>query len=274
MRSCQSPNYGVRRTPIIVTSRQRHRGAADTERSTQRRSLSASRGHARIRQVWYEEQRAGLGRLFAAAVETTIAAILENPAAYPGVYGDTRRALKILLVAVVAALLPGVATSADSPPAMYIDKGACPFECCTYRAWNATADTVVHAKPDKNAQVVGLVKAGAIVEAITGEVHSRPVAFVVKKPHAEYTPGDVLWVYTYLGEGHFKVWRSGAMHEEDLGFSPHGGSPGARCENREQCWGEIKNELKSSWWVKVRSKEGWEGWSNEPEHFGNKDACG
>ena len=43
--------------------------------------------------VWYEEQRAGLGHLFAAAVETTIAAILEDPSAYPRVYGDTRRAL-------------------------------------------------------------------------------------------------------------------------------------------------------------------------------------
>ena len=43
--------------------------------------------------VSYEEQRAGLGRLFAAAVETTIAAILENLPVYPPVHDDTRRAL-------------------------------------------------------------------------------------------------------------------------------------------------------------------------------------
>jgi hypothetical protein len=144
--------------------------------------------------------------------------------------------MKILLVAVIVALLRGVATGADSPPAVFIDKGACPFECCTYRAWNVKADTVVRAKPDKTAKVVGLLKAGAIVEAITGEVHSSPAVFVVKQPHAGYKPGDVLWVYTYLGEGRFKVWRNGAMHEEDLGFSPHG--------------------------------------ANEAAHFGNKDACG
>ncbi len=83
-----------------------------------------------------------------------------------------------------------------------------------------------------------------------------------------------MWVYTYLGEGRFKVWRDGAVQEEDLGFSPHGGSPGARCENKRQCWGELEKALKFSWWVKVRSKEGWEGWSDQPEHFGNKDACG
>jgi len=43
--------------------------------------------------AWYEGQRAGLGQLFAAAVEVTIDAILQNPLAYPRVHGDTRRAL-------------------------------------------------------------------------------------------------------------------------------------------------------------------------------------
>jgi len=43
--------------------------------------------------VWYEEQRIGLGRTFAAAVDSAIAAILQNPLAYPRVHGDTRRAL-------------------------------------------------------------------------------------------------------------------------------------------------------------------------------------
>jgi hypothetical protein len=182
--------------------------------------------------------------------------------------------MKKLLFAVVVALLPGAATSTDSPPAQYIDKGACPFECCVYRAWHTKADTVAYAQPDKTTKVVGFLKAGTMVEAITGEVHSTPVRFVIKKPHAEYKPGDVLWVYTYLGEGSFKIWRHGSMHAEDLGFSPYGGSPGARCENANQCWGELEKELKFTWWVKVRSQEGWEGWSNQPEHFGNKDACG
>jgi len=42
---------------------------------------------------WYEGQRLGLGGAFAAAVEQTIAAILDKPLAYPRVHGDTRRAL-------------------------------------------------------------------------------------------------------------------------------------------------------------------------------------
>jgi hypothetical protein len=182
--------------------------------------------------------------------------------------------MKKTLLAIAVALSPAVATSADSPPAKYVDEGACPFECCTYRTWNTTSDTIAYAAPDRNAKVVGLLKAGGTVEAITGEVHSGPVRFVVAKPHAEYTPGDVLWVYTYLGEGHFKVWRNGAMREEDLGFSPYGGSAGARCEDDKQCWGELERKLEFTWWVKVRSKDGRVGWSDQPEHFGNKDACG
>ena len=43
--------------------------------------------------AWYEGERVGLGAIFAAAVETTVIAILHNPLAYPRVKGDTRRAL-------------------------------------------------------------------------------------------------------------------------------------------------------------------------------------
>lgn len=43
--------------------------------------------------VWYEGERVGLGALFAAAVESTVTGILQSPRAFPGVKGDTRRAL-------------------------------------------------------------------------------------------------------------------------------------------------------------------------------------
>jgi hypothetical protein len=182
--------------------------------------------------------------------------------------------MKALLTAMAVALLPAVVAGADSPPARYIDAGACPFECCTYRAWKTEVDTVAYARPDTSAKVVAVLKAGATVDAITGEVHTSPVRFIVRKPHGHLEPGDVLWVYTYLGEGHFKVWRAGRLEEEDLGFSPHGGSAGDRCENSEQCWGELETSLTFDWWVKVRTTDGVEGWSNQPDHFGNKDACG
>src|SRR5215510_9222039 len=109
--------------------------------------------------------------------------------------------MKTLLFIIAVPLWPAAPTRVESPPPTYIVKDVCPFECCVYRAWHTKTDTVAYAKPDQNTKVVGLIKAGATVEALTGEVHSRPVRFVVKKPHAAYKPGDVLWVYTYVGEG-------------------------------------------------------------------------
>ena len=181
--------------------------------------------------------------------------------------------MTLLLVAAVV-LLAGASSPDAPPPSTYVDHGACPFECCVYPEWRTLVDTVLRARPDGQATVVGRVTAGAAVQGVTGEVHARPVAFMVRTPHGRYKPGETLWVYSYLGEGRFKVWHEGAMHEEDLGFSPYGGSPGGRCAKGTECWGELEDELRFRWWVKVRSADGQEGWTDRPEHFGNKDACG
>jgi hypothetical protein len=109
---------------------------------------------------------------------------------------------------------------------------------------------------------------------MTGEVHTIPSRFVVKKPHAPYKPGDVLWIYTYQGEGFFKVWFKGRMYVEDLLFSPYGGSGGPRCEATDQCWGEMDKRLDSVWWIKIRLAGGRTGWTNEGENFSGADSCG
>jgi hypothetical protein len=169
----------------------------------------------------------------------------------------------------------GSSPSQTAAPKIFIDKGACPFECCAYRKWKTEANTTAYARPDKNSEIIGTFKAGTTVEGLTGEVRVQPARFVVKKLHAGYRPGDVLWVCTYLGEGFFKVWYQGKMFEEELGFSPYGGSPGKRCEQQsDYCWGELEKELSFTWWVKVRSSEGWVGWSDRPEDFSDKDECG
>jgi plasmid stabilization system protein ParE len=42
---------------------------------------------------WYEDQRAGLGEEFLAAVGQTVEAIASHPAGYPAIHRETRRAL-------------------------------------------------------------------------------------------------------------------------------------------------------------------------------------
>lgn len=180
----------------------------------------------------------------------------------------------LMLIALV--LLPEPIIYAQSkPPAIYIDKGACPFECCTYRKWKTEKTTIAYARPTKNSKRVGKFLAGSDVVGLTGEVRSIPGKFIIKKAHGKYKPGDVLWVYTPLGEGFYKVWFRGRMYEEEMQYmsGPFERSyPG--CAETPACWGELEKELRVEWWVKVRSADGWVGWTDQTRNFSNMDACG
>lgn len=180
----------------------------------------------------------------------------------------------LILVALMMSLAPR-AESQSKPPALYVDKGACPFECCTYRKWKTLKTTVAYARPNKRSRRVGTFKAGSSVVGLTGEVRTVPGRFRILKPHGKYKPGDVLWVYTPLGEGFYKVWFKGRMSDESLDYmdGPFEQSL-PTCEETPECWGKLVKDLHVEWWVKVRSAEGWVGWTDEAENFGDKDACG
>lgn len=181
---------------------------------------------------------------------------------------------RLLLVLLILLAPLRLSFSQQAPPRFFNDKGACPFECCTYRRWKTEKTTKLYERPDARSKQIGSVIAGSRVRAVTGEVHTVPSRFVVKKPHERYKPGDVLWVYTYQGEGFFKVWFKGRMYVEELLFSPYGGSAGQRCEVTEQCWGTLDKELNSVWWIKIKRADGRVGWTNEAENFSGADGCG
>lgn len=170
--------------------------------------------------------------------------------------------------------LPQFAIAQSKPPALYIDKGACPFECCTYRSWKTEENTIAYERPDKRSKRVGVFKAGTKVVGLTGEVRTRPSTFTIKKAHGKYKPGDILWVYTPLGEGFYKVWFKGRMYEEELEFvSGPFEQTFPRCEDTPECWGTLDKKLQVEWWVKVRSRDGWVGWTDQAENFSNMDSC-
>ncbi|HXH81742.1 MAG TPA: hypothetical protein VNN07_02320 [Candidatus Tectomicrobia bacterium] len=124
-------------------------------------------------------------------------------------------------------LLLVAGASPGTPPPYYIDKGACPFECCVHGRWIANADTILYRQPDRNSGRVGVVKAGAV-----GEV--------------------------------------------GLGFSPYDDEAVPRCDEGEDCLaGELTSRPVSTWWVNVRDEQGLvEGWSDQPDNFDDKGACG
>lgn len=161
------------------------------------------------------------------------------------------------------------------PPARYVERGACPFECCTYRAWKTEKATVAYATPHKSSKRVGTFTLGSNVVGLTGVVRTVPGKFVILKTHRKYKPGDVLWVYTPLGEGFYKVWFKGRMFEEALDYmSGPFEQTHPRCEETPNCWGQLKKQMRVEWWVKIKSAAGWVGWTDQTGNFSNMDACG
>ena len=188
--------------------------------------------------------------------------------------GSDSSCFSLFAIIFISAFFPAAdASSVEAPKSVYIDKGACPFECCRYGSWTVRKTTTAHISPDTFSDRAGEYQSGAKVTALSGEVHTVPGRFIVKKAHARYTPGDTILVLTYLGEGHFKIWFNERMYVEDLNFSPAGGSTGKRCEVGRYCWGELTGKLKSSWWIKIKNADGWIGWTNQGENFDGKDAC-
>jgi hypothetical protein len=185
---------------------------------------------------------------------------------------------KLFLIAVVFVVLflSQPAAAQQSHPATFIDKGACPFECCTYGPWMVKKDAVLYNKPYKGGRAVGTLKRGSKVRGITGEVRTNvPGRFVVTKPHLRYAAGDVLWVYTPLGEGNYKVWFKGAIYPEEMGYiaMPFETS-GFNCNERGDCWGQLENKIQTEWWARVRGPHGLTGWTRQTINFHGIDACG
>jgi hypothetical protein len=187
-----------------------------------------------------------------------------------------RKELFIALIVIASVGTASAKVLAQSKPlSVYVDKGACPFECCAYRDWKTEKVTIAYALPSIRSVSVGKFKRGSNVVALTGEVRTIPSRFLITKRHGKYKPGDVLWVYTPVGEGFYKVWSKGRMYQEGLDYvsGPFERTVPA-CEDAPDCWGKLERKLRVEWWVKIKSAEGWIGWTNQAENFSNKDSCG
>lgn len=153
-----------------------------------------------------------------------------------------------LLVPISILFVTIFASASNPPPKIFIDKGACPFECCTYREWTVEKDTEIFDKINGTKKVGKAIK-GAEVKGLTGEVHTVPMKIKRKS-------GKEFFLLTYQGEGFWKIWQDGAV-----------------ISNVEQDWKEDKKPT-STWWVQIKLKDGTVGWTKETGNFGNMDACG
>ena len=153
------------------------------------------------------------------------------------------------------------------PPTIFVDRNICPGEGCQFKGHRAkiVATTTAYKGPSTTSGRLFTVPLGLMVTGIDSLVRTRPGQFRVKRPmnrpNEKYRPGEVLFVYTYLGEGVFKIWYRGKMIEENLEFSVWGGSAGERCElDPVNCWGILEKRTDMKWWLKVRLNDGRRGW--------------
>lgn len=144
---------------------------------------------------------------------------------------------------------------------LFIDKGACPGERCTYCAlYVAKRNIVIRKEPRRDGEEAGVISAGDAVLAQNGEVHVRPAKFNVYRDFDQFKAGDEVYLLTYMGEGYFKIRHNGEMSQGEFGFSPWGGSWDGECGDRDQCVGGLDDGYEWTWWVFVHTEKSQYGW--------------
>lgn len=167
-------------------------------------------------------------------------------------------------IIVLLALLAGSAGGADAPLSdgdIFVDQHACPGEGCGYgMLYKAVTTVIVFEKPSLEAAIAGEYKPGDTFSTEDGEVHTEATKFVVDREHDQFKPGDQVLVLTYSGEGRFRIYHNGELTTADLNFSPWGSSGGKTCDKPKRCWGHLTRGLKFTWWMRVTSEVGPDGW--------------
>jgi hypothetical protein len=157
----------------------------------------------------------------------------------------------------------------EGPPPMkhgvYIAKGACPGEGCTYEyLWRATKRAPLYASK-AGGKPTGWIKPGEALAPVYGEVQVTPVRGVVKKRSDPFAPGDEIYLLDPVGEGESEIWSHGRIvqwmvPEPDSGVV---------------AWDKpLETAFKMVWWVQVKRSDGSRGWLRDPSGFECSDQFG
>ena len=156
----------------------------------------------------------------------------------------------------------------EMPPMPYYDRGACPFEGCSYGELQVCATTSLQKENVKSAPIVFKVKKGEMVEAITGVVITtqpgvvkvlKSITLDEENPVA-LKPGDVFYTLHYQGEGYDLFWHKGMLHSDQMEY--HNDLPGAIKDTFQ-----VVREYKYDWWIQIKNSVGKIGWTKETGYF-------
>jgi hypothetical protein len=189
------------------------------------------------------------------------------------------------------------APDVGGPPMPYVDHGACPFECCTYRDWIAetgfqAVDTWIADGAGRRKPAFKIVK-GERVTAMSGIVITRQAGIVrIVKPGVidvysqrfprapaekiTLAPDERLYLFTNHGEGYMSGWLRGRILES---FDTFGFGAAEDCGKlKGGCVGIVETRPQAEWWVKLRNRQGAIGWVQMPKgftpSFDKMDGCG
>jgi hypothetical protein len=178
-----------------------------------------------------------------------------------------------LFGALLTFLVSATPTPSPEPTAPRFDWGVCPFEGCVYREWTATRKALALEELRPTSREVFRVQPGESVQALTGVVITTTLGRVrAVAPtslgaanHVAVTPGDKVYVLRYVSEGFYLIWARGRTFEHRADFDRLG-------PVRDQPSLEVLSVVQTEWWVRLRNKEGLEGWCPEPRNFTGNDA--
>ena len=122
--------------------------------------------------------------------------------------------LILAIILVACTVIPAAAkTLPDQSPLPYFDWGACPFECCTYRKWQANASVTIYKSRSQSAEIAFQLKQGEWVSGVTGVVITNQfgISKILKPLELGYQPkgdkaqlsltsGEIVYILHYLGE--------------------------------------------------------------------------
>jgi hypothetical protein len=163
------------------------------------------------------------------------------------------------------------ATLGSALPMPFVSEGACPFECCIYREWTVERATDTRVERKEGAPVSFTLRPGDKVQALTGAVVVSRAGRAraprdMKLQDLTLRAGDEVSVLHPLGEGFWRIWKDGKTASAQVNERLSG-----RALGEPELLLLEKPDFK--WWVLVRPAQGRPGWSNQPDHFGNKDRC-
>ncbi len=168
---------------------------------------------------------------------------------------------QLVLISLTLTLTFGIKVLAqeEKPKIPYIDRGACPFECCQYGTWTAESNLIAYQKEVNDPAIAFRIKPGESFTAINGNVHiTKPGYVVVNKTYDGFAKGEKVYLLTYLGEGAYDLWYKG--EKLDLNVL-----------NLDEFWANAteKDSPLYTWAVLIRREDGKQGWlrlKNSPKH--------